>query len=99
MIGSPSSAPAAVESGTLEDLRHLTRTSVTAVLTGDPGDFQVGPGVHDLLVDGNKISFSVESDAMNGVLKVLTDYGVEALKAEPPTLEELFLRHYADELR
>ena len=53
----------------------------------------------DLLVDGNKISFSVESDAMNGVLKVLTDYGVEALKAEPPTLEELFLRHYADELR
>jgi ABC-2 type transport system ATP-binding protein len=36
---------------------------------------------------------------MNAVLKVLTDYGVQSLKAEPPTLEELFLRHYADELR
>jgi ABC-2 type transport system ATP-binding protein len=89
----------AVETGTLEDLRHLTRTSVTAVLSGDPVDFQAGPDVHDLIVDGNKISFSIESDAMNGVLKVLTDYGVESLKAEPPTLEELFLRHYADELR
>jgi ABC-2 type transport system ATP-binding protein len=72
---------------------------VTAVLSGEPVDFQAGPEVHDLVVDGNKISFSVESDAMNGVLKVLTDYGVESLKAEPPTLEELFLRHYADELR
>ncbi len=89
----------AVESGTLEDLRHLTRTTVTATVSGDPRDFDGGRGVHDLAVDGNKISMSVESDAMNGVLKLLTDYGVETLKADPPTLEELFLRHYADELQ
>ncbi len=59
----------AVETGTLEELRHLTRTSVTAVLSGNPGEFQAGPGVHDLVVNGNKISFSVESDAMNGLLE------------------------------
>jgi ABC-2 type transport system ATP-binding protein len=88
-----------VESGTLEDLRHLTRTAVTATLSSDPRDFNGGPGVHDLVIEGNKISMSVESDAMNSVLKLLTDYGVESLKADPPTLEELFLRHYADELR
>jgi ABC-2 type transport system ATP-binding protein len=89
----------AVESGTLDDMRHLTRTTVTATLYGDPHDFEGGPGVHDLVIERNKISMSVESDAMNSVLKLLTDYGVESLKADPPTLEELFLRHYADELR
>ena len=88
-----------VESGTLEDLRHLTRTTITAVLTGDPADLDTGPDVHDFVVDGHRVTFSVETDAINGVLKRLTDYGVESLKAEPPTLEELFLRHYADELR
>src|SRR4029453_9426232 len=55
----------AVESGTLEDLRHLTRTSVTAVLSGDPVDFQAGPEVPDLGGDGGKIVFSFESHALH----------------------------------
>lgn len=88
-----------VESGTLQDLRHLTRTTVTATLSSDPHDFGGGPGVHDLVIEDHKISMSVESDAMNSVLKLLTDHGIESLKADPPTLEELFLRHYADELQ
>src|SRR5215203_1323367 len=53
----------AVESRTLEDLRHLTRTSVTAVLIGDPGDFQVGPVFFFKQKTAYEISFSVESDA------------------------------------
>jgi len=83
-----------VESGTLLELRHLTRTSVEAQLAG-PADGLAGiAGVHDLHADGDVVRFTVAPDAMDGVLAYLTIVGVRSLAARPPTLEELFLRHY-----
>ncbi|OFW66415.1 MAG: ABC transporter ATP-binding protein [Actinobacteria bacterium RBG_16_68_21] len=83
-----------VESGTLVELRHLTRTSVEVQLAG-PADGLTGlAGVHDLHVDGDGVRFTVEPDAMDRVLQHLTTVGVRSLAARPPTLEELFLRHY-----
>ncbi|WP_328680885.1 ABC transporter ATP-binding protein [Streptomyces sp. NBC_00343] len=85
-----------VESGSLSDLRHLTRTSVTAELTGAPDGLASLPGVHDLDVQGHRVRLQVEADHLNAVLRSLSESGVRSLTSKPPTLEELFLRHYQE---
>ncbi|MFF8289086.1 ATP-binding cassette domain-containing protein [Streptomyces sp. NPDC016309] len=84
-----------VETGSLTELRHLTRTSVVAELAGPPNGLAHLPGVHGLDVQGNRISLQVDTDHLNAVLTSLADSGVRSLTSTPPTLEELFLRHYA----
>ncbi len=87
-----------VQSGTLAELRHLTRTSVT-VETARPVPGLAGlPGVHDLRTDGGRLHMDVEADALDDVIGQLAGSGVRSLVSAPPTLEELFLRHYGDEL-
>ncbi|WP_255949029.1 ABC transporter ATP-binding protein [Streptomyces odontomachi] len=86
-----------VESGSLADLRHLTRTSVTAELAGEPGRLAELPGVHDLEVQGRRVKLQVDTDKLDAVLRSLTESGVRTLTCTPPTLEELFLRHYQDD--
>jgi ABC-2 type transport system ATP-binding protein len=83
-----------VESGSLADLRHLTRTSITAELFGPPPGLDQLPGVHGLDVEGNRVRCEVDNGELTGFLRVLTDTGVRSLTSQPPTLEELFLRHY-----
>ncbi|MCV7377526.1 ABC transporter ATP-binding protein [Mycobacterium alsense] len=83
-----------VESGTLESMRHLSRTSITAEMIGDPGDVSRIKGVEDVSVDGNTLRAQVESESLGELIRVLGDAGVRSLVSQPPTLEELFLRHY-----
>jgi ABC-2 type transport system ATP-binding protein len=85
-----------VESGTLAELRHLTRTSVDAELAG-PVSLAGVPGVHDLDAVGTRIRCQVDNDALTEVLRRLTAAGIRTLTCRPPTLEELFLRHYRPE--
>ncbi len=87
-----------VETGTLADLRHLTRTTIQAELAGPPAGLAQLPGVHDLHAQDGRVRLDVDSDALEPVLRRLADAGVRSLVSQPPTLEELFLRHYADEL-
>jgi ABC-2 type transport system ATP-binding protein len=84
-----------VETGTLAELRHLTRTSIEADLAAVPRGLAELPGVHDLSAKGAKIRCEVDTTELTGVLRVLTEAGVRTLTSRPPTLEELFLRHYA----
>ncbi len=85
-----------VESGSLAQLRHLTRTSVTAELAGPPRGLDRLAGVHDLRVEGRTVRLQVDTDKLDPVLAALLTAGVRSLTSTPPTLEELFLRHYAD---
>ncbi|MDX8140801.1 ABC transporter ATP-binding protein [Lentzea sp. BCCO 10_0061] len=85
-----------VETGTLADMRHLTRTSISAELAGPPNGLTSLAGVHDLVAEGNRVRFEVDSDKLDLVLKQLVSTGVRTLTSQPPTLEELFLRHYED---
>ncbi|GLW69390.1 ABC transporter ATP-binding protein [Kitasatospora phosalacinea] len=80
-----------VETGTLADLRHLTRTSIDAELAGPPPrpDY-----VHDLAVDGHRLRCQVDTDRLGDLLTALNAVGLRTLTSRPPTLEELFLRHY-----
>ncbi len=87
-----------VESGTLADLRHLTRSTVTATTTADPAALAATPGVHDLSVVDGHLSFDVDNSRINDVLRRLAGDGVENLTIAPPSLEELFMRHYGDEV-
>jgi ABC-2 type transport system ATP-binding protein len=83
-----------VESGTLTELRHLSRTSISADLSQPPSDLTGLLGVHDLRVDGTRLHLQVDNVELNAVLRQLTSLGVRSLVCQPPSLEELFLRHY-----
>ncbi len=89
-----------VETGTLSELRHLTRTSIAAELSGSVDGLDRLPGIHDLVVDpgkdgGSRVRCEVDSDQLDALLRLLVPAGVRTLVSQPPTLEELFLRHYA----
>jgi ABC-2 type transport system ATP-binding protein len=85
------------DSGTLTELRHLTRTSIQADLAAPPTGIAELPGVHDARITGTQVRCEVDNDRLDAVLHRLTEIGVRALVSQPPTLEELFLRHYRDE--
>ncbi|MGM7667346.1 ATP-binding cassette domain-containing protein [Microbacterium sp. A93] len=100
-----------VESGTLAEMRHLTRSTVSATLEQRPTEQrpdagpsgaadQSGwaglPGVHDLTVDGHRLRFDVDHQHLTDVLGKLAQTGVQNLTIAPPSLEDLFLRHYGD---
>src|SRR5690606_14118540 len=88
----------AVESGTLTQLRHLTRTSIDAETQRPATGLDELPGVHDLIADGTRVRFQVDTADLGAVMEHLTPFGIRTLTSQPPTLEELFLRHYGDEL-
>ncbi|WP_189299619.1 ABC transporter ATP-binding protein [Streptomyces albospinus] len=93
-----------VESGSLGELRHLTRTSVVAELAGSPEGLGRLPGVHGLDVQpraggaGCRVRLQVDTDKLDAVLRLLGASGLRSLSSTPPTLEELFLRHYQDDV-
>jgi ABC-2 type transport system ATP-binding protein len=84
----------AVETGTLADLRHLTRTTIDAELER-PLDLTALAGLHDAVLDGARLRAEVDNASLNVVLRALIAVGVRTLTCRPPTLEELFLRHYS----
>jgi len=87
-----------VETGTLTDLRHLTRTTVVAETRTRPVAIAQLAGTHRVDVTGNRVSFDVDSAHLAEAVAVLARYGVVALTSSPPSLEELFLRHYDGDL-
>ena len=92
-------AGTAVESGSLAELRHLTRTEIAFASDGiDEVAVRAVPGVHDVTVGTGRVRFTVDSSEVAGVLPRLGELRVQSLTVAPPSLEELFLRHYGDEI-
>ncbi|MFD5246141.1 ATP-binding cassette domain-containing protein [Amycolatopsis sp. NPDC058340] len=85
-----------VDTGSLDELRHLTRTSLTARLTGPPDGIAALPGVHDFSQDREIVRLTVDNAELGAVLVALGRAGVLGLTSQAPTLEELFLRHYRE---
>jgi ABC-2 type transport system ATP-binding protein len=88
-----------VETGTLAEMRHLTRTRISAELAGPPVGLDGLAGVHDLHTNGDKAVFDVDTEALDKALQTLVKAGVRSLVSQPPTLEELFLRQYQGDAR
>jgi ABC-2 type transport system ATP-binding protein len=86
-----------VESGTLAELRHLTRTSITAEIARPDAGLAGLPGVHDVVATDGRVTFAVDGDHLDGAVRHLAELGVRALTSHPPTLEQLLLRHYGEQ--
>jgi ABC-2 type transport system ATP-binding protein len=87
-----------VESGSLADLRHLTRTSIAVETVSPVRGLRELPGVHDLHLEDHRARFDVDTTQLDAVIRDLTQLGIRTLTSQPPTLEELFLRHYGDDV-
>jgi ABC-2 type transport system ATP-binding protein len=85
-----------VESGSLAELRHLTRTSIAVETVRAPTGLAALAGVHDLHVEDHRARFDVDTAQLDPTLRHLSGFGIRTLTSQPPTLEELFLRHYGD---
>ncbi|MEV0689737.1 ABC transporter ATP-binding protein [Streptomyces sp. NPDC050388] len=90
-----------VQSGTLGELRHLTRTTIEAETERPATGLAELPGVHDLRTldeATGRVRFAVDGGQVDGAVRRLTEFGIRSLVSHPPTLEELMLRHYGGEL-
>ncbi|MBO1419029.1 ABC transporter ATP-binding protein [Streptomyces sp. FH025] len=87
-----------VQSGTLGELRHLTRTTVEAETDHPVTGLDTLDGVHGLRTDGRRVHFAVDGARLDAAVRKLSEAGLRSLVSHPPTLEELMLRHYGDEL-
>lgn len=86
----------AVETGSLTEMRHLTRSTVRVATLATAARLGALPGVHGVQSEAGQLVFDVDTDAVQGVLAELARAGVSAITITPPSLEELFLRHYGD---
>lgn len=84
----------AVETGTFDELRHLTRTRVEVRTATPLTDLAGWSGVHDVAQDRGVTRLAVDTASIGDVLHRLTDHGVLSLTSAPPTLEEVFLSRY-----
>ena len=84
----------AVKSGTLEELRHLMRTTVSVRTRGDHRGLQQAPFVHDFTDQDGEARFSVDRTELDRAMTQLTELGIVELKVTPASLEDLFLREY-----
>ena len=85
-----------VEAGTLDSMRQLTRTSIHAETYRPPEALDRVEGVHGLTIDRDQVRFDVDTVHLAEAVQCLSDAGLRTLVSTPPTLEELFLRHYGD---
>ena len=83
-----------VETGTLDELRHLTRSTVTLVTSGDVSKMAFVDGVHDFVQNDSQATFSVDNQYLKSILIEASKLGVTRFESIPPTLEDLFMRHY-----
>jgi ABC-2 type transport system ATP-binding protein len=87
-----------VETGSLAELRHLTRTTITADTAQPATGLSELAGVHGVQVTDGRVRFDVDTVHLDAALRYLSEIGVRSLTSQPPTLEDLFLRHYGDVL-
>ncbi|MFE5841179.1 ABC transporter ATP-binding protein [Streptomyces niveus] len=87
-----------VQSGTLSEMRHLTRTTVEAETERPATGLDTEPGVHGVRLTDRRVHFAVDGTHLDAAIRRLGEFGIRSLISHPPTLEELMLRHYGDEL-
>jgi ABC-2 type transport system ATP-binding protein len=85
-----------IETGTLGELRHLTRSAVSVTTARPVTGIDNNPHIHDMAKEGDKLSFNVDSDALGEIISHISQFSVITLDSAPPTLEELFMTHYQD---
>ena len=85
-----------VQSGTLTEMRHLTRTTIEAETSKPVAGLERMPGINDLETTDGRVRFEVEADYLDEAVRALSQFEIRSLTCHPPTLEELMLRHYGE---
>lgn len=83
-----------IETGTLNELRHLTRTNLLVETKQPITHLQEFKGLHDIEEREGALSFQVDTEDLDAVIKHISQFGIVKLESTPPTLEDLFMRHY-----
>jgi ABC-2 type transport system ATP-binding protein len=83
-----------IESGTLREMRHLTRTNFTVETKEQITDLPSLKGVHDIEQQEQTLTFQVDAEELDSVIQHISNFGILKLESTPPTLEDLFIRHY-----
>lgn len=83
-----------IETGTLAELRHLTNTTMTVSTEKPIENLAEIKGISGIKQQNHGFSFQVETAEIGNVMTVLSRYGITRLESAPPTLEDLFMRHY-----
>ena len=86
-----------IESGTLEQLRHLTRTSIVVQTKKTVQGLEEVKGVHNIEKKNDSIYFQVDTEKLDNAIKHISQFELVKLESAPPTLEDLFMRHYRGE--
>ena len=83
-----------VESGSLASMRHLTRSTISLESENDLTELALLEGTYDFSYQDKIVTFSVDQQHLNDVMQAATKIGITSIKSAPPTLEDLFIRHY-----
>ena len=83
-----------VETGTLNDLQYLTRYHMDVVTMREPEGLEKIKGMHNITHEHKNISFEVDTEELDTVIRYICQFGIQKMKSAPPSLEELFMRHY-----
>lgn len=86
-----------IETGSLAELRYLIRTHLTVALASPAPKLAEMEGVHNLINDNGVLSFQIDNDKLEDIMTILASCGIRQLESAPPTLEDLFMRHYGNQ--
>ena len=83
-----------IETGSLDELRHLTRTQILLQTKQPVTGLENMAGIHEIQDTENGLLFQVDTEKIDPVMRHLSSFGIVKLESAPPTLEELFMHHY-----
>ncbi|UXV37858.1 ABC transporter ATP-binding protein [Staphylococcus simulans] len=88
-----------IETGTLDEMRHLTRMRFTVMTQEILTHLEAQPSVHDVTKQDETYQFQVDTDQTSTVIQYLSRFNIKKLESQPMTLEDLFIRHYGEQLK
>lgn len=83
-----------IETGTLDELRHLTRTQILVRTKQPISSLSELKGIHDIEETNKGLAFQVDTEELDHAIRHISQFGIIKLESTPPTLEDLFMRHY-----
>ncbi|CAH0417303.1 Multidrug efflux system ATP-binding protein [Periweissella fabaria] len=86
-----------VESGSLSQMRHLTRTNLRVKTSQPITDIQLQVKVMNLMqqADGT-VTMTIDQQELSAVMAYLAQKGIISLVSTQPSLDELFMEYYQD---
>src|SRR5690606_5740170 len=83
-----------IETGSLDELRHLTRTHILVKTKKPISSLNELQGIHEVEETNKGLTFQVDTEELDNAIRYISQFGIIKFESAPPTLEDLFMRHY-----